>query len=184
VDILSETIPSGTSPRLPDLYEVVNGEIREASPMGVRQSTLAFRLGTFLEIFALPKELGQAAVESLFHLGDDTPERRPDVAFVLAERWPFDLESPEGNAWPVVPDLAVEVISPSNTYDEIRQKMHEYFRAGVRVVWVVSTVYREIEVFDPAGHYQLLTMDDVLKGDPVLPGFELPLRKLFSKRYK
>jgi Uma2 family endonuclease len=171
-----------TPAALPDLYEVVNGEIVDKTTVGVRQVNIASRIFYFLCVFALPKRLGQPAIEALFHLHNDSPERRPDVAFVADSRWPFDLEAPEGNSWPVVPNLAVEVISPSNTYNEIRQKIQEYFAAGVELVWVVSTDLRQVEAFTAAGGYQLVTLDQNLKGDPVLPGFELPLRDLFSKR--
>lgn len=184
MDILTEAVPTAAAPSLPDRYEIVNGEIRELPPMGVRQMTLGFRIAMFLSFFADPKKLGQTVAETLFRLREGFTERKPDVAFVSAQRWPFDLEGPQTNAWAVVPNLAVEVISPTNTYDEIRQKMEEYFQAGVELVWVVSTALRQIEVFDAHRNYQLITINDVLKGEPVLPGFELPLRDLFSKRYE
>ena len=148
--IFPDLIPVTMPPRYPDLFEVVNGEIKELN-VGARQATLAFRLATFLEIFAKPKQLGQAVTEALFHLLDGNPERRPDVAFISAQRWQFDLEGPQENAWPVVPDLAAEIISPSNTYNEIQQKKEEYFQAGVIVIWVVNTELRKIEVFDNRG---------------------------------
>jgi Uma2 family endonuclease len=179
VDILTEG-PS-TAPQLPDLYEVVDGEIKERQ-VGARQVFIAFELACFLREFARPKRLGHAITEMLFHLRDGASERRPDAAFISSARWPFELEPPSSNSWSVVPDLAVEVISPSNTYDEIRQKINEYFEAGVIVVWVVSTIRQEVEVFQPGDIYQIVRLDEVLKGDPVLLGFELPLKELFSNR--
>lgn len=184
MDILTEAAPFTPTPKLPDRYEIVNGEIREVPPMGARQISLAMRLAMFLCNFADPRKLGQVVNEALFCLREGHTERKPDVAFISAQRWPFDLESPQTNAWAVVPNLAVEVISPTNTYDEVRQKMEEYFQAGVEAIWVVSTALRQIEVFDAARNYHLVTINDVLKGDPILPGFELPLRDLFSKRYE
>ncbi len=176
-------VPIAGPPIYPDLYEVVDGEVRERKHVGTRQVTVGFRLACLLRDFVEPLQIGQAVSEALFHLRDGSSERRPDVAFVSAQRWPFDLDGPDSNAWNVVPNLAVEVISPSNTYDEIRNKTEEYFAAGVELVWVVSTVRREIQSYDPQRNYQLYTIEDTLKGDPVLPGFELPLRDLFSKRY-
>jgi Uma2 family endonuclease len=152
--------------------------------MGARQISLAMRLAMFLCNFADPKKLGQVVNEALFSLREGHTERKPDVAFISAERWPFDLEGPQSNAWAVVPNLAVEVISPTNTYDEIRQKIEEYFLAGVEVVWVISTALKQIEVFDAARNYRLITINEVLNGEPVLSGFELPLQNLFSKRYE
>lgn len=180
MDILTESVAESSSQRLPDLYEVVNGEIRELPPMGVEQGTIASRLVTFLVVFLFPLRLGRLVSEVLFHLRDNEPERRPDVAFVSASRWPLRRKPPRTNAWSVVPDLAVEVVSPTNTFDEIRGKIHEYFQAGVRLVWVVSTIHEEVHVYTSPTELKILTVGDVLRGDPVLPGFELPLFDLFD----
>jgi len=167
---------------LPDLYEIVDGQVKEIF-VGARQMSISSRFNVLLSNFAEPLQLGQVVLEMLFHLREGYPQRRPDVAFVSADRWPHDLDAPESNAWPVVPDLVVEVVSPTNTFDEIHIKNEEYFQAGVRLVWVVSTRMRFIQVYTDAGQFYQLGMNDTLTGDPVLPGFTLPLKNLFSKRY-
>lgn len=83
-------------------------------------------------------------------------------------------------AWPVVPELAVEVVSPTNTFDEIRDKILEYFQAGVQLVWVVSTVHEEVHVYTSPTEQKILCMGDVLRGEPVLAGFMLALFDLFD----
>jgi Uma2 family endonuclease len=81
----------------------------------------------------------------------------------------------------VAPDLAVEVLSPSNTVQEMDRKLRDYFAAGVRLVWYVDPVARTIQVFTAVDQVALLREDDTLTGDPVVPGFALPLRNLFAE---
>jgi Uma2 family endonuclease len=176
--ILSEPILGTTPFHYPNLYEVVNGEIKERK-VGVEQSGLASDLFGFLWSFVRPKRLGKVVSETLFHLKDGAPERQPDLAFVSDSRWPFDKPYPKVNAWPVVPNLAVEAISPSNSMDEVSLKIQEYFFAGVECVWVILTSTWQIQVYYSPKKVEILTVDDVLRGDPVLPGFELPLREIF-----
>jgi Uma2 family endonuclease len=170
-----------TPAALPDLYEVVNGEVI-GKVFTVRQLAIAARLGMFLHRHTEPRRLGQVVMLPLFHLGDGAPERRPILAFVADARWPFDLEAPEADVWPVVPNLAVEVIGPSDTVCEIARKVREYFRAGVESVWVVVTVTQQAHLYRSPTELRILSHEQTLHGDPVLPGFELPLRDLFSKR--
>ena len=93
---------------------------------------LAFRLAAMLWQFVLPHRLGTVTTETLFRLGPDLPQRRPDAAFVSAARWPMDREIPVNDPWDVVPDLAIEVVSPSNSAQEVIDKLGDYFAAGVR----------------------------------------------------
>jgi len=169
-------------PSLPDLHEVVDGQITEKE-MGARQLSIAFELAFHLGIFTRMEQAGHTVMEMLFELGDAGIRRRPDVAFISAGRWPADLEAPESNAWGVVPDLAVEVVSPTNTFDEIHEKTQDYFDAGVRQVWIVSTRTRTIQVYDTPTSMRQYGMNDTLTAQPVLPGFQLPIATLFSKRY-
>jgi Uma2 family endonuclease len=165
-------------------YEVVNGQRVEIPPMSAYAGKIASRLMTELNIHARAHQLGEAVVETLFRLPlteDRGRNRQPDVAFVSYQRWPADRRQPEdANAWDVVPDLAVEVISPHNLAEEILEKVLEYFRADVRLVWVVYPRQRMIIIFESPTRVQALSRDDSLDGGPVLPGFRLPLGKLFD----
>ena len=134
--------------------------------------------------FPLNTSAGGCFFMSSFICETGKPSSTPNVAFVWRSVGRFDRELPDTEAWHVVPELVVEVTNPTTTYDEIQQKKEEYFQAGVIVVWVVTTELRKIEVFDNQGGYQEPRMGDVLKGEPVLPGFELPVHELFSKRYQ
>ncbi len=98
------------------------------------------------------------------------------------ERWPKDRPIPgEGNAWDVVPDLAVEVVSPNDNAEELLIKADEYFRAGVRMVWIVYPRQRLVFVYESLTQVRGLTRADVLDGGAVLPGFRLPLQELFPE---
>jgi Uma2 family endonuclease len=163
------------------LYEVVNGERVEVPRMGAWASWIATYLAGELNNAARGGRLGAAFTETLFHLRDDLPDRRPDVAFVGTARCypamfgPVDL--PVFNA---VPNIAVEVVSPSNTATEIATKRHEYFQAGVEIVWVIYPSLRTVEVYDSPAGSRVLGDGDVLDGGTALPGFRLPVADLFA----
>ena len=106
--------------------------------------------------------------------------RRPDVAFVSTARWPLDRALPETGDWEVVPDLAVEVISPNDVFKDVLAKVREYFHYGVQVVWVVAPEERQVYVYDSPTHVRILTGQDELTGGEVVPGFRLPLGQLFQ----
>jgi Uma2 family endonuclease len=168
-------------PDTDSLYEVVNGERREIPRMGALAATIATFLATHLNIFAWPRKVGFAVVETMFQLQAGGPQRRPDLAFVTADRW--HRSSPPTNdppAWDVVPAVAGEVISPNNTVDEIEGKLRDYFAAGVTLVWVIHPVNRRAYVYESLTQVRILTETDALEGGTVLPGFRLPLADLFA----
>jgi len=163
------------------LYEIVDGEIVEAEPMRAYESVLASAMMIRLGNYVLQHGLGQAVSETLFDLATVHRQRRPDVAFVSKERWPLNKRIPQSAAWKVVPDLAVEVNSPSNTMDEVNDKVHEYFDAGVRLVWVIVPKKQEVYVYDSLKTIRLIAREDDLTGDTIIPGFRLPLAELFDE---
>ena len=119
--------------------------------------------------------------EALFKLfAKPKRQRRPDLAFVSYERWPRDRPIPRAAAWDVVPDLAVEVVSPGNTAVEIFVKLDDYFRAGVRRVWVIYPQQGFIQDFRAIDRLAVLKVGDSLEGGDVLPGFSIKLAELFS----
>jgi Uma2 family endonuclease len=117
------------------LYELVNGQRVEMPPMSIRAVIVVSRLVSELNAFAKSQGLGEAFTEMLFHLPlaeDRSRNRRPDILYLSYNRWPVESpEDPDANAWEAIPDLAVEVISPSERADEQRGKVLEYFRVGV-----------------------------------------------------
>ncbi len=130
------------------LYEVVDGKRVELPPMGAREIYLTTDLAGFLWSFVRSQRLGRVVTEMLFLLDADLHlQRRPDVAFVSYARWPRERPVPAAAAWEVVPNLAVEVVSPTNTAFEVLDKVREYFQTGVQRVWVVYPHVEQVYVY-------------------------------------
>ena len=160
------------------LYEIVRGEPVEKNPMGILQNLVCSALSFYLQLYVRQQRLGTVASETLFVLDEANKlERRPDLAYVSRQRWQRPTQT---GAWTVVPDLAVEVISPTNRAPEVLQKIDEYFAAGVRLVWVVYCEPRKVYVYRSGMDIQVLAPQDTLDGDDVIPGFSLTVTRLFE----
>jgi Uma2 family endonuclease len=174
--------PELTEPRLPKLYEVVGGQVVEKSPMGAFESALASLLQDLMGPFARMNKLGRVVTEMLFLIDPvKKMKRRPDLAFVSIERWPLKRRIPRTEAWDIVPDLAVEVISKTNSADDVEVKREEYLKAGVRQVWVIFPSTCKVFVYDSPTTTRILQLGDDLDGGTLLPGFRLPLAVLFGQ---
>jgi Uma2 family endonuclease len=165
------------------LYEIINGQRVELPPMSIRAVWLASRLQGFLGPFAEQHRLGTVVTEALFIL-DATMNlrRRPDVAFVSSQRWPLDRDLPETGDWKIVPDLAVEIASPTDVFEEMIAKMEEYFHFGVVQVWIISPAARKVMVFESPTKVRIVSLADDLDGGTLIPGFRLPMTELFKKK--
>ncbi len=173
--------PRVGEPEPANLYEIVNGECKEIPRMGAVASVFASVLMGFLNAFGLQRKLGMAVVEVLFELGPGGPSRRPDIAFIRFERWPLlgpPTEDPP--KWQVVPNLTAEVLSPTNTVDEIEGKLQDYFASGVELAWVIHPIRRRVYVYEALDRVRVLTDKDELDGGNVLPGFRLSIADLFA----
>jgi Uma2 family endonuclease len=163
------------------LYEVVNGQIVESSPMGSYENDIANLLAELLNETARKDRLGRAFVEALFLIDvDQNLKRRPDLAFVSSARWPLGRRVPHEEAWEMVPDLAVEVVSKSNGAEEIVEKVGEYFQTGSRLVWVVYPRARQVYVYTSPIQVRILPESADIDGGEVVPGFRLSLKRLFE----
>jgi Uma2 family endonuclease len=173
------TLARPAAPPEEPLYEVVNGQKVELPPMGAKSTWLASRLQSWLGAFVEEKRLGAIVTEMLFVLDREADiRRRPDVAFVSAERWPIDQDPPWEGDWDVVPDLAIEVISPNDTFTAVERKVGEYFEHHVRQLWVVSPAERRVYVYDSRDAVRIVAAPADLE-TPLLPGWKLPLATLF-----
>ena len=162
------------------LYEIIDGERKEIEPMGMYMTLLACELYARLREHVIRHDLGMAVTEGLFRFQRNPDRgRRPDVAFVSRERCQQSPVPSEGD-WDVVPDLAVEVVSPTNDATELEEKLVEYFRFGVRQVWVLHPEHRRLYVHESLRKVSVLNEDDTLLGGDVLPGFSLKLVDLFA----
>jgi Uma2 family endonuclease len=160
------------------LYEIVNGE-KVAKRMSTYENVLAGELHGFLREYVRANRLGRAVVEVMFDLPDQAHDLRPDVAFVSYDRWPQARGIPRTNAWPVVPDLAVEVVSPNDDMRDVIDRVGTYFDAGARMVWLVVPGRDLVYVHTSLTQVRMLARGDELTGDPVVPGFRMPVADLF-----
>jgi len=161
------------------LYELVDYVLVEKA-MGFRESCLAATLITILWSFVRPQNLGLVAGEGGMMRLAPGLVRIPDVAFVSWERLP-GRRMPTEPVPGLVPDLAVEVLSASNTPGEMERKRREYFTAGVRLVWFIDPEARTVAVFTEPEQCIVLSEDQILEGEPALPAFTLPLYDLFAE---
>ena len=149
-------------------------------PPGYIESYLAAQIATKLNVFVEPARLGiVTGADGMMRLAPGVV-RIPDVAYVSRDRLPGG-RIPKDPIPALAPDLAVEVLSESNTKREMDRKRTEYFQAGVRLVWIVDPKTRTISVFITPGQPIILTESDILTGGSVLPGFTLDIKSLFAE---
>ncbi|MGI8981502.1 MAG: Uma2 family endonuclease [Pirellulaceae bacterium] len=161
------------------ICELVDGVLVE-KVMGYQESRIALILAFALEAFVKEDDLGVVTgPDGMIRLPENLV-RVPDVAFAFWERFEGG-EIPDEGAPEIVPDLAVEVLSKGNTPLEMARKLREYFRAGVRLVWFVDPVGRSVTVYTGPSRSKTIPEDGTLDGGKVLPGFELPVQKLFAR---
>jgi Uma2 family endonuclease len=166
-------------------HELVDGILVQKA-MGFRDDYLGSWLIHLLLTYLDTHNLGAVSgAQGLIRFKLDLV-RVPDVSFI---RWdsvedPDEIENPAGAFLEYPPDLAVEVLSPSNTRKEMEIKLGEYARAGVKLVWYVDPERKEVDVFPKANAKRKKTfiLADTLDGGDVLPGFTLPVAKIFEKR--
>ncbi len=161
------------------ICELVDGILVEKA-MGKLESLLAVAIIGILRDFVSPRKLGIiTAPDGMMRLAPGV-FRAPDIAFIARNHIPKGPLSEKSLA-EVIPDLAVEVLSPSNTKAEMALKRREYFKAGVRLVWEVDPRSKTVAVFEAPERSIVLDASMTLDGGSVLPGFALPLGDLFAE---
>jgi len=160
-------------------FELVDGVLVE-KVMGYEESQLAallvYHLIDFVRRHDIGKVAGEAGATRLF----PGLVRIPDASFVSWARYPKGKRK-RGAIPNLVPDLAVEVLSKGNTRGEMARKLHDYFEAGVRLVWYVDPKKRTVQVFTAVDRSVTLRADQTLDGGDVLPGFTLAIREWFAE---
>jgi Uma2 family endonuclease len=159
--------------------ELVRGKVVETMPPGGEHGSLAVTIAFLLRSWLKQNNLkGYVAVESGYLLARDPDTTRgPDVSYVRAERIP-EAGIPKG-FWHIAPDLAVEVVFPGETADEIRDKVHDFLAAGTPLVWVVYPRTQEVTAHTPDGLARTYSPNDVLESG-VLPGFKCNVKDFFE----
>ncbi|MCA1618309.1 MAG: Uma2 family endonuclease [Acidobacteria bacterium] len=162
------------------LLELIRGEVRRMSPTGITHGVICTRVGGDLRSFVEANDLGVVCGAETGFILERDPDTvlGADAAFISHERL-ATVENPD-KFGPFAPDLAVEVLSPSNTRREMEEKIALYFGGGARAVWVFNPKKRTAAVYTSPSDVRVFGEQDVLEGGEVLPGFRLELAKLFA----
>lgn len=155
-------------------YEFIGGDIVQVVSNS-KSSNLGMFIGSFITMYVHTNKLGHTTgADGGYQVGDE--RYIPDTGFISKERMP-ELES--ASYISVAPDLALEVVSPSDSQRLLMIKIGNYL-AEQTTVWVVYPEEQEIEIYAPNTSVIKLTKDDTLEGGGVLPGFQLPLKTIFE----
>ncbi len=144
------------------LYELVDGVLVE-KPVSSLSIWIAGDLYLSLGHFVKSRKLGTFYSEMVFILDAVTNlRRRPDLAFLSAAKWPVGRPPPAKGDWAIIPDLAIEVASPGNTFSNLARKVREYFEHGVAEVWILIPEERQVYVYRSPREARVLEAADVL----------------------
>jgi Uma2 family endonuclease len=167
---------------LPEPYEraeLVRGELQLIPLTGFRHGDIGARILERLSAFVRTRHLGVVTMASGYVLVDlPHTVRGPDIAFIAANNLPPEFDRARVPRFR--PDLAVEVLSPSDTRKRIEEKLDDYEAVGIPLVWVVDPEQQTISVFAEGEAARVLVVGDTLDGGSLLPGFELGLIELFQ----
>lgn len=165
----------------PDLRIEMNarGELVIMPPTGMktgmRNHTLAIRLGVWNE----QEEDGVAFDSSTMFTLPNGAKRSPDASWVKRERWDALTEKQQEGTGPLCPDFVAELRSPSDRLSVLQEKMQEYIDNGARLGWLIDPIEKCVHVYRPGQSVEIFNDPAALSGDPVLPGFVLPVQELW-----
>ncbi len=162
-------------------YELVEGEIKKMTPAGWKHGAIGGLLQGWLARHVEQHGLGRIFLAETGFLIARDPDtvRAPDIAFIHKDHLP--AENPEDAFWPGAPDLAVEVISPGDTFKEVDEKVRAWLGAGAMMVWVVNPNGRNVTVYRSTTDVKTLTENDELDGRDVVPGFRRRVGDIFAE---
>ena len=156
-------------------YEYARGELIPMSAATRRHGKISASIIRYLGPYVYESGLGEVyTAETVFQVGERV--MKPDVAFVSTDR----LDVDEDEKFPIPPDLAIEVISPTDVHYRIVRKAFDYLAAGTRLVWVLDPVAKAVTVYRSESDIEMLTHEAMLTGEDVVPGFACPVGQLFE----
>ena len=171
-------------------FEIINGEVVEGEPMKYWHGRIANRISRAINALTLPADLGEAFVEMVFILPDAIGpnwikgSRKPDVLFISQARMKaYEEQQSDWRDLPLalVPDWVVEIISETDKYSDVSEKVQGYLRDGVKLVWIVEPPLQQVTVYTPNSSVQTIyKAADTLTGGDVLPGFSATVGDLIG----
>jgi Uma2 family endonuclease len=180
--VLHETMTARDLWQLPAIgtrRELVRGEVIDTRPPGGQYGAIAVILAMLLRLWTRRSAGGYVGVEAGYILAHDPDTvRGPDVSYVRADRIP-PSGIPEG-FWNLAPDLAVEVVSPNETAEEVREKVRDFLGAGTPLVWTIYPRTREVIVHTPDGLARTYGSSDTIEFPDILPQFTCAVTELFE----
>lgn len=161
-------------------YEVVNGEVLDTGNLGMEHGGIGSLLGGLLAIYVKQHKLGIVCDSSTAFTLKNGNKRSPNVSYVARERLK-GLKRPLRGFFQGSPDLAVEILSPGNTIEEIHDKIVEYFDNDTRLMWVIHPDERYVLTYHAPEPDCFLRSADYLSGEEVVPGFSMAVSELFEE---
>lgn len=160
-------------------YELVKGVLRKMPPAGFEHGIRSVKIGSLLHVHVEKHGLGYTCgAETGFTIARNPDTvRAPDAAFVRREA--IEERGIVKGYWEGAPDLAVEVISPGDTYTEVAEKVEDWLTAGCAMVWVINPRRETVEVHRPGEESTVLSGVDILEGGDVVEGFRCEVEELF-----
>ena len=161
-------------------HQLIDGVLITMPPASFRHGEVAATIAMILLQYVRPRRIARVATNDpnhILHRGPDTV-LAPDVSVVLSSRVPPDGMPQRPTT--IVPDIAIEIRSPSNTRRDIEDKRRRWLAAGVQLVWNVDIDARTVEVHRAEGSWRVYQAGDTLDAAPVLPGFAVPVQELFA----
>ncbi len=156
-------------------YEYVKGELVPMAAAAIIHGEIGSNVHLILGMFVQEQKLGRLYIaETTFQLGDRVV--KPDIAFVSTERLSEDKLKGYTNA----PDLAIEIVSPTDKHYDVTEKALAYLKAGTRLVWVIEPIMKTVMIYRSEADSTLLNYEDTLTGEDVVPGFSCPVAELFE----
>ena len=156
-------------------YEYVKGELVPMAAAAIVHGEIGSNVHFLLASHVRENKLGRLYIaETTFQLSDRVV--KPDVAFVATDR----LSEDKYKGMPIAPDLAVEIVSPTDKHYDVTEKALAYLKSGTRLVWVIEPVAKTVMVYRSETDFTLLTCEDTLTGEDVVEGFACPVVQLFE----
>jgi Uma2 family endonuclease len=161
-------------------HELIKGELRTMPPAGFEHGVYEIKLASRLTVHVESQQLGTVVGGDTGFIIENDPDtvRSPDIGFVSKKR--IDNIGIPKKYFPGAPDLAVEIVSPSDIMNEVDEKVEMWLERGAAMVWVVNPRRKTVMVYHAQNHPTILTVDDLLDGQEVIPGFHIQVRDIFA----
>ena len=161
--------------------ELIDGRIVRMSPTNYRHGRVELRIGAALEVFVSPRGFGAVLTGEVGIYTRRDPDRVRGADVLYLTHATYARRSPRLAFLDVAPELVAEVLSPEDRAVAVTQKLREYFALGVRLVWIADPEARTVMVHRSLTDLRELREGDLLTGEDVLPGFEVPVAALFEE---